>query len=626
VCHKGTIAGRALALAVGLLAAAAVRAQVPGPDWRRIGNSAVELLLAAPATGPVDTVWFSADGSRLYARVRSGRIFETLDYENWRLAANAPPPPAPEAGSAARLPEGVARTVAAPRAEVYALGQNLYRSSDGGRSWTNLTAFRGESVIGPGERGLAISPSDPEHLVVANDFGVWRSLDGGMSWNGLNQFLPNLPVRRILAAPEGAGRARIAVDGLGALELPAGRGAVWLPTPDPAVEREAQLKRDYSVALGAQITAVAAAGETVYAGAADSRIWVSFDSGRTWRPSPHPGTGPVEALVTDASQPRVALAALGAGSPVHVLRTTNSGTFWDDITANLPDAPARGLVADRAAGAVYVATDKGLFHSQTDLDNAGPAGAWRLLSANLPPVPVMDVKLAAQGHQLYVALEGYGVYAAAAPHRARTLRLVNAADLSGRAAAPGSLVSVLGGNVSAAQAGALHFPVLAASDTESQIQVPFEATGPNVSLALETQSGPYTLGLPVRPVSPAIFVSRDGAPMLLDGDTGLMLDAGNAARSGARVQILATGLGKVRPEWPNGLAAPLENPPEVIAPVRAFLDRVPVEVTRATLAPGYVGFYLIELQLPPIVNAGPAELYLSADGQESNRVQILLEP
>jgi uncharacterized protein (TIGR03437 family) len=114
--------------------------------------------------------------------------------------------------------------------------------------------------------------------------------------------------------------------------------------------------------------------------------------------------------------------------------------------------------------------------------------------------------------------------------------------------------------------------------------------------------------------------------MLLDGDTGLMLDAGNAARSGARVQILATGLGKVRPEWPNGLAAPLENPPEVIAPVRAFLDRVPVEVTRATLAPGYVGFYLIELQLPPIVNAGPAELYLSADGQESNRVQILLEP
>ena len=62
------------------------------------------------------------------------------------------------------------------------------------------------------------------------------------------------------------------------------------------------------------------------------------------------------------------------------------------------------------------------------------------------------------------------------------------------------------------------------------------------------------------------------------------------------------------------------------ATVRASLDRTPVEVTHATLAPGYVGLYLIELQLPAIVNAGPAELFISTDGQESNRVQIYLEP
>ena len=54
-------------------------------------------------------------------------------------------------------------------------------------------------------------------------------------------------------------------------------------------------------------------------------------------------------------------------------------------------------------------------------------------------------------------------------------------------------------------------------------------------------------------------------------------------------------------------------------------NRVPVQVTRATLAPGYVGLYLVELQLPTLVNAGPAELYISADGQESNRVRVYLE-
>jgi uncharacterized protein (TIGR03437 family) len=89
---------------------------------------------------------------------------------------------------------------------------------------------------------------------------------------------------------------------------------------------------------------------------------------------------------------------------------------------------------------------------------------------------------------------------------------------------------------------------------------------------------------------------------------------------------MATGLGKVRPDWPTGLAAPLENPPAVAASIRAFLDGSPVEVSRATLAPGYIGFYLIEVQLPAVTNAGVSELHIAAAGQESNHVQIVIEP
>lgn len=88
-----------------------------------------------------------------------------------------------------------------------------------------------------------------------------------------------------------------------------------------------------------------------------------------------------------------------------------------------------------------------------------------------------------------------------------------------------------------------------AADMESQIQVPFEAAG-----------GRQTLGVPLRDASPAVFVDRDGAPMLLDAMT--------PARSDARIQILATGLGRVQPAWPTGLAAPLGSPPRVVAPVK----------------------------------------------------------
>jgi hypothetical protein len=44
------------------------------------------------------------------------------------------------------------------------------------------------------------------------------------------------------------------------------------------------------------------------------------------------------------------------------------------------------------------------------------------------------------------------------------------------------------------------------------------------------------------------------------------------------------------------------------------------------LAPGHIGFYLIELEIPKIVNYGAAELYMEVDGQASNRVRVFIEP
>jgi len=619
--------GRGYWLVPGLLMAATLAAQ-SGPNWRKVGGTSLDLFLASPASGPVSSVWYSPDGSRLYVRAVSGRVFETLDFENWTPATAADPGTPPALGAVERIPDAGARLASFPSApgRIYALGRNLFRSEDGGRSWMNLTAYKNDPVIGGGQRAVAIPPQDAEQLVVANDFGVWRSLDGGLSWTGLNQYLPNLPPSRIVTLPQGARGTRIAVASRGTFELPAG-GTVWEPVADDAMAREAARLEDLSGRLGAAMTAVAQSGDTVYAGSADGRLWVSLDSGRTWQDSPAQRGGSVERIFVDAAQPRVAVAAL-AGSGAHILRTTNSGGFWDDLTSNLGDTPAHAVAADRSSGTIYAATDRGVFMARADLENpASPANVnWIPLNAGLPSAAATDVKLDAAGNQLYVALDGYGLYAAMAPHRASSLRLVNAADFSTRAAAPGSLVSVVGGRVSAARSGSLDFPVLAASDNESQIQVPFEATGANLPLALQTARGAVNLGLPVRPVSPAIFVSRDGDPMLLDGDSGLMLDPGNPARSGTRLQILATGLGRVTPDWPTGLAAPLENAPAVVADIKAYLDRVPMQVTRASLAPGYIGFYLIEVQLPAVVNAGPAELYLSAGGVDSNRVRVFLQP
>jgi uncharacterized protein (TIGR03437 family) len=287
---------------------------------------------------------------------------------------------------------------------------------------------------------------------------------------------------------------------------------------------------------------------------------------------------------------------------------------------------ARGIYGERAGGAVYVATDRGVYWARVDLDGAAvSAPNWIRLSDSLPDAGATDVRLDPAGVQLYASIDGYGVYAAAAPHRARNFRIVNSADLSTRPAAPGSLLSVIGGRVNSARGGNLDYPVLAAGEDASQIQVPFAATGPNVVLALNTGLGALRFGVQVLPVSPAIFVGSDGTPMLQDAQTGLLLDSRNPAKSAARVQVFATGLGRVRPDWPTGMAAPMENPPEVAANIRAFVNGAPVPVLRATMAPGFIGFYQIELELPALNNAGAAELYITADGVESNRVQLLIE-
>lgn len=637
--------GALLLLAVALPAAHPVFAQqraeglYPDVAWRAVGNTVIEAAPAGPAGGPVAEVWYAPDGRALYVRTAAGKVFLTRDFETWEPAAEAVrEPSAVESAPAVRLPEPAARLRAGRpgTAALYAVGRSVYRSEDGGLTWTDVASWRGRLLIGGPVYDLAVSPSAGDEIAVATRFGVWRSIDGGRSWAPLNAGLPNLPVRRLLELPaEGAG-IRILVEGVGVFEWAPGERFAWRPARSPELEREEALRRRLAERLNESVTAAAAAGAWIYAGTAGGRLLVSADGGDSWRSFRLPGSGPVEEIFVVAGSPQTALAALGRGAgesepAPRVLRTTNGGIFWDDITADLPGGAAHGITADPATGAVYVATDSGLFYTRADLSGASPPGSWTLAPGPWRDAAVYDVRLDAGGNQLYVAVDGEGVYARMAPHRFRSPAVVSAADLRAREAAPGALLTVLGGLVTEARAGALPAPLLAATGRESQIQIPFEVAGDVVALGLTLGGRPearssLSVNLPLADAAPAILEDRDGAPMILDADSGVLLNALTPARPGSRLQILATGLGRTEPPWPAGLAAPLENPPKAALPVRVYLDRQPLEAVRAVLAPGYIGFYLVEFIVPPLVNAGPAELYIEAGGRVSNRTRIYLEP
>ncbi len=610
VCHLNPIRWAILMVGAVAIFAQVAEAQT-GTAWRKLGTSAIETGLAGSAGGAVRQVWFAEDGTQLFVRTDRSLAFVTTDFETWISApANAARWEMPLQRAPATLPERQVNLREGGGGRLYAFGTQVYASEDDGRTWINLTAFNGRSIIGEAQHDVAISPRDPLFVAVANDSGVWASRDGGLSWNGLNDGLPNLPVRALLP---GNG---ITVEKMGTAVLHGRKRwmAGKMQQPDQALRSAVSLK------LGTRVTAVGGAGDFWYAGTADGRIWTSADARLHWTVATVQTAGGVERFAVDAELPRIAFAAADARG-AHLFRTVNGGLTWDDITGVLGDVPAHGIAVDRAGGAVYVATDKGVFLSRMDVNVLGTASAWSNVSGRLPNAIAEDVRLEAAGRQLTVALDGYGVYVTQAPHQSVTARLVNAADLSSRAAAPGGLVSAPGMAVQTAVADGRQFPVLAQSAEGSQIQVPFGTEPAEIALQLNRD---VTVWLTVKAVAPAVFVDREGAPLLLDPETGMMLDGARPTEARALIQLLLTGLGKVSPEWPTGMPAPYTNVPVVSADVQAYLNGAPVEITKATLAPGYVGMYLVEIRIPALLDTGLADLYLVAGGESSNHVRIAI--
>src|SRR5271170_5819194 len=157
MCRRTTVRRVGVSgLGIGVLALLPTLGAQSGPTggigWRHVGNSAMELALPSLATGAVDRVWYSSDGSSLFARTASGRVFQTSDFEQWRLVIDPKViPPSEETPAAPTAPEVNFKLASrASAGHLYGIGQDAYRSDDDGESWFNLTSYKGKSVLGPG--------------------------------------------------------------------------------------------------------------------------------------------------------------------------------------------------------------------------------------------------------------------------------------------------------------------------------------------------------------------------------------------------------------------------------------------------------------------------------------------
>jgi hypothetical protein len=158
----------------------------------------------------------------------------------------------------------------------------------------------------------------------------------------------------------------------------------------------------------------AAKAGIVWVGSDDGVVSVTQDAGKTWTNVTSKIGVPKFTYVADVlpsrAQAGTAYVAFdghrGGDYKTYVYATTDYGATWKSIAGNLPSTEvARGLAEDRRdPNILYLGTETGLWVSW----NKG--GQWTRIKANLPTMPIYEIKQQPRDNDLILASHARGIW------------------------------------------------------------------------------------------------------------------------------------------------------------------------------------------------------------------------
>ncbi|MFL5798744.1 MAG: WD40/YVTN/BNR-like repeat-containing protein [Actinomycetota bacterium] len=259
-----------------------------------------------------------------------------------------------------------------------------------------------------------INPTDQQNVFACSQYGSCsRSDDGG---DTMDEFDQNAQSDRygwlapIEIQPENGNVVYFAGD---ILNRSTDRGVTWTAiSPDLGKgDGGREINPLYANHYGTvQAVGLDRAGPgTIYAGTDngflyryDGATWTEIDSSAL----PKQWVTHIEVQPTDPNDVYVTFSGYHGGVHApYVLRSTDGGSTWQDLSGNLPQAPVNDLVL--VNGSTYVATDLGVFVAK-----AGTA-AWSRVGSGLPLAPVNDLRYNAKSHSLFAGTFGRGVWSLA---------------------------------------------------------------------------------------------------------------------------------------------------------------------------------------------------------------------
>lgn len=299
-----------------------------GTSWQEANSGLFAANVSAPVLDPAHPE------TLLLANHGGGGVFRSLNTgDQWTLVGRPP----------LRL---VTHALKAASAQVlYVLGHDgLFKSSDGGSNWTNITG----SLAGRSLTRLDLSTQDPNRVYVGTyDGGVFRSTDGGVSWSLVTASLNSPYVVSLAVDPRDPLTVYVAVGhtwGQVTRYKSTNGGSSWsqIATVLPSAVTDLRVDPSNSSRLLA-------------AGYLD--LYESEDGGNLWRRISVP-PGWVTAVAPHPADPTVLFLAMqDAMGRAQIFRSTDHGDNWSAWSEGLAAPWVNGLtLVGELPATLYAAT------------------------------------------------------------------------------------------------------------------------------------------------------------------------------------------------------------------------------------------------------------------------------
>lgn len=277
---------------------------------------------------------------------------------------------------------------------LYAMGHpypSLYRSSDGGTTWSRLRPLRRTSFAYL--RSIVVDPVDPESVYLGRDSGIDMSRDGGQTWTRLDRGLSGMGAWA--AAVDPLGSATVYAATRQGLEKTSDAGMTW---------------RVLKYGWNGRVVVDPRNPETIYWTGQDMGLSKSTDGGATWQrlglKYPHWGT------VWFVVNGRSGTDTLYAGGTFEIseydwaeglFRSEDGGATW----TWLGTAPygVRSLVTDRA-GVIYAG---GIGRWPVAMSADG-GDTWQIISTGIGHTPVTCLAVVSSSATLYAGTRRRGIF------------------------------------------------------------------------------------------------------------------------------------------------------------------------------------------------------------------------